>query len=144
MSKQLRRSGSYLVEIITWEKTVKVYKNKQQGQEWYIVSNLELSHQEGVANYAKRFRIEKLFQDLKSSGFNLEKSKIIKYDRFKRLLFICCLAYSLMLLLGNWIDKELTIKKNSPIFTNLLIASSNLPERLLPTTHQMLTSSSES
>jgi hypothetical protein len=111
MSKQLRRSGSYQVEVLTWKKTVKIYKNKQQGQEWYIVSNLEISHQEGVASYAKRFRIEKLFQDLKSSGFNLEESKIRKYDRFKRLLFICCLAYSLMLLLGNFIDKELSIKK---------------------------------
>ena len=74
MSKQLRRSGSHLVEILTWKKTVKVYKSKQQGQEWYIASNLEMPHQEGVANYAKRFRIEKLFQDLKSSGFNLEES----------------------------------------------------------------------
>ena len=53
------------------------------------------------------FVLIRLFQDLKSSGFDLENSKINKHNRFKRLLFLCCLAYNLMLLLGNWIDKKL-------------------------------------
>lgn len=106
MSKQLRRNGTFTVEILTWQKTIQLFRNHQRGQVWYLVSNLNLSHQEGVSNYAQRFRIEKLFQDLKSSGFDLENSKVTKHNRFKRLLFLCCLAYSLMLLLGNWIDKE--------------------------------------
>lgn len=113
MSKQLRRSGTFVVEILTWQKTVKLFRNHQRGQVWYLVSNLNLSHQEGVTRYAQRFRIEKVFQDLKSGGFDLENSKITKHNRFKRLLFLCCLAYSLMLLLGNWIDKQLpSLKKN--------------------------------
>ena len=54
-----------------------------------------------VLAYAKRFRIEKLFQNLKSSGFDIEKSKIKKYDKFKKLLFLSCFAQSILVLIGK-------------------------------------------
>jgi Transposase DDE domain len=63
-----------------------------------------MEQEEGIKQYSKRFGIEKLFQDLKSSGFDLEQTKIRKYMRFKRLFFLCCLAYSRLLLLGELIE----------------------------------------
>jgi hypothetical protein len=88
-SKILKGKGKYEVEIISWDKTITLLRNEQQV--WYIVTTLtEMEQEEGIKQYSKRFGIEKLFQDLKSSGFDLEQTKIRKYLRFKRLIFLCC------------------------------------------------------
>ena len=79
---------------------------------WFLVkSSAELN---GKEIYEKRFKIEKLFQDSKSSGFNIEANKIKKYDRFKRLLYCCHLSHLFLTLLGNYIDnkKNNNLKKN--------------------------------
>jgi hypothetical protein len=47
----------------------------------------EESFEEVLREYKNRFQCEKMFQGEKSSGFEIEKSKIQKYSRFKRLLF---------------------------------------------------------
>jgi hypothetical protein len=50
-------------------------------------------------------------------------------------MFLCIVAYSIMLLLGKFIDEKMpNIKKNLPIFSNLLLAFSSLPESILQTT----------
>jgi len=41
-----------------------------------------------------------MFKNQTSGGFDLEKLRINKYDRFKRLLFISCVAYSIMIFAG--------------------------------------------
>ncbi len=51
----------------------------------------------GKEIYEKRFKIEKLFQDNKSSGFNIEANKIKKYDRFKRMLSYTILTWKHLL-----------------------------------------------
>jgi len=118
MSTILNRNGKFSVEILAWNKTVTLVRNKIKKSVWFIVTNLTLvNQQQGIDGYARRFAIEKFFQDLKSSGFNLEHSKIRDYARFKRLLFLCCFAYSLLFLLGDVVAEkypELKKKLTSP------------------------------
>jgi hypothetical protein len=118
MSTILNRNGKFSVEILAWNKTVTLVRNKIKKSVWFIVTNLALvNQQQGIDGYARRFAIEKFFQDLKSSGFNLEHSKIRDYARFKRLLFLCCFAYSLLFLLGDVVAEkypELKKKLTSP------------------------------
>ena len=45
-------------------------------------------------------------QDQKSSGFNMEKCKIKKYDRFKKLYFSMCLAQLLTVIAVEYVETE--------------------------------------
>lgn len=65
----------------------------------YLVSNLS-SPEEACLNYSKRFRIETLFSDAKSRGFNLHKSHISDPERLSRLMIGVCLAYYWIVYLG--------------------------------------------
>ena len=107
MSNILKKNGKFSVDILSWNRTVTVVRNKIKKSVWFLATNLDLVNpQEGISGYAQRFAIEKFFQDLKSSGFNLEHSKIRDYARFKRLLFLCCFAYSLLILLGDIVSEK--------------------------------------
>ena len=65
-------------------------------------------------------------------GFDIENLKIKKYDRFKRMIFCSVVAYSLMILTGDFINTKLiSLKKNSPTFLELISAYFNLPKKLL-------------
>jgi transposase len=75
---------------------VKTENNKT----WYLVTSLE---NQGVAlMYKSRFKIEKLFQDLKSVGYNIENTKIRKYDRINRMLCLVVISHVLLVLLGSF------------------------------------------
>ena len=65
----------------------------------YLVTNMELV-EEACHWYAKRFRIETLFSDQKSRGFNLHKSHITQPRRLARLMIATCLAYIWIIYLG--------------------------------------------
>ena len=55
------------------------------------------------------------FQDQKSSGFNIEKTKIKSYSRFKKLLYCSYIAQNMLLFLGEYLDENVdTIKKKFP------------------------------
>lgn len=85
-------------------------------QPWYIFTNLEEVVYEGLVDfYKKRFHCEKMFQDQKSSGFQMEDSKIQDKSRFKRLLFMIYVAQALKVFLGDYIleNEEDTLKKIS-------------------------------
>ena len=56
-----------------WEAQVQVCRHSHEGKRWYLVSNIKhMSSHQYVRHYRNRFKIEKCFQDLKSSGFDLE------------------------------------------------------------------------
>jgi len=117
MEKALKENGKYNVNIKKWNKNYFIHKQDN----WFLLSNIEdLEQCEAIKRYANRFKIEKVFQDLKSSGFDIEETKIKKYERFKRMFFLSMFAYSILLLLGNVIDNLRYIKKNSQISTNHL------------------------
>jgi len=65
----------------------------------YLITNLELA-EEACYWYEKRFRIETLFSDQKSRGFNLHKSHISEPARLARLMIAACLAYIWIVYLG--------------------------------------------
>ncbi len=54
------------------------YIKTEKGSTWFLVMPLTVT--KGASRYEKRFSIEKCFQDQKSSGFNIEKSKIRKEE----------------------------------------------------------------
>jgi transposase len=92
---------SFLTEVISWEKVVKFVIKITNNSTWFLIPNrndLDIAD-----NYAKRFKIEKLFQDLKSSAFDIEKTKIMKYDRVKRLVYLSAVCHALMVFLGHFI-----------------------------------------
>ena len=74
----------------------------EDGQGWYIFTDLEeASFNRLIEEYKGRFQCEKMFQDEKSSVFEIEKSKIEKYSRFKRLLFCMYITQGLMMFVGD-------------------------------------------
>ena len=83
-------------------------------------NNKKLNH---LDFYEKRFKIEKLYQDYKSSGFNIEGNKIRKYDRFKRLLYCIALAHALSCFLGDLVcSVKNDFKKKFALHSNLFTA----------------------
>jgi hypothetical protein len=97
---------------------------------WHIATNLKAETAEAVINqYAGRFHIEKMFQDEKSSGFAIEKLKIKKYDRFKRMYYLVCLAQVLLMFIGDYINGNADdIKKKFPLHINLISVFSGSPD----------------
>jgi hypothetical protein len=92
--------------------TVSFSKDKNLKQGWYLISNLAFDNIQNI--YVNRFQIEKTFQDQKSSSFNIEKTKITDYTKFKKLLYCTYLAQNLLLFLGEYISENVdTIKKKS-------------------------------
>jgi hypothetical protein len=93
--------------------TISFSKDKKLKQGWYLISNLNFENLQNI--YKNRFQIEKTFQDQKSSGFNIEKTKIKSYSKFKKLLYCVYLAQDLLLFLGEYISQNVDhIKKKSP------------------------------
>jgi hypothetical protein len=86
-------------------------KDKTLKQGWYLVSNLAFEQLQTI--YKNRFQIEKTFQDEKSSGLDMEKSKITSYSRFKKLLFCAYLGQNLLLILGEYIHTNVGELKKS-------------------------------
>jgi hypothetical protein len=56
------------------------------------LTNQEIG-QMAIGYYRKRFKIETLFKDFNSEGFNLQKSKMTEPKRLNRLIIVCALAY---------------------------------------------------
>ena len=128
MENVLSEDGVYECTIIPWKMQFRIVRKTEDGSTWFISTNSSKEEAFKVSSiYEQRFKIEKVFQNLKSSGFDIENSKIKKYQNFQRILFLSCFAYSLILLLGRIVDtKIVAFKKNSPISTNLLTACLSL------------------
>lgn len=111
--------------VFAWEKDVDIEVCTEKGSSWFLLlSSGDIS---GHETYKKRFSIEKCFQDQKSSGFNIEKCKIRKYDRFKRLYFSMCLAQLFVVMIGEYIENENhPLKKRFHIYANVISAYSDL------------------
>ena len=73
--------------------------------QFYWVTNFETG-EEAQFWYAKRFKIETMFSDFKSRGFNLSKSHVSQPERVARLLIAVCIAYIWVVYLGTLARKE--------------------------------------
>jgi len=109
------------------KKRVRLVNTSQGGNVWHIVTNIqERSFEEIVNQYGDRFKIEKMFQDEKSSGFNIENSRIKKYDRFKRLYYLTTLTQTFMIFVGEYINENVeTVKKKFLLHTEIISVFSN-------------------
>jgi hypothetical protein len=70
-----------------------------------LLTNLDIA-QMATGYYRKRFKIETLFKDFKSSGFHLHQSKLLNPAKIDRLLIVCGLAYLWLIGLGSLISKR--------------------------------------
>lgn len=70
---------------------------------WFLVSNTKLKPREIITSYAKRWKIEPFFRDLKDGryGLGLEQTHIKSCDRRDRLMLILALSYLLLIVLGQ-------------------------------------------
>ena len=130
-SKKLVDDGIYDVRVPKWEKNIRLCRHSKGDKTWYLVSNMkDISEVEMSRTYAERFKIEKCFQDMKSSGFDMESSKIRKYSNYKRMLLICMTAHALMEILGNFIAVKLpAFLKNFALIEDAILAYLQLEER---------------
>jgi hypothetical protein len=76
-----------------------VYWGRHYQDPLYLVTNVETGG-EAYRWYRQRFKIETLFSDMKSRGFNLHKSGLYKPERASRLLIAVALAYIWTVYLG--------------------------------------------
>ena len=74
-----------------------------------------------IEQYVKRFNIEKMFQDQKSSIFNVEDTQIKKYSKFKKLYYVVNLVQAIMMLMGHFVEeKRPELKKKYPVQSEIL------------------------
>jgi hypothetical protein len=73
--------------------------NVKEKEHWFFVTDFE-TLREGKRWYKKRFTIETLFSDVKSRGFDLEKSHLKKPQRADRLLLAVAIAYIFIVFWG--------------------------------------------
>jgi hypothetical protein len=120
------QNKSFTAHVCAWEREANFEVKTQKNSTWFIFSSLPLDKSFSTI-YQKRFGIEKCFQDQKSSGFNIEKTKIQKYDRFKRLYFTMCLAQLFTVVLGEYITNENhPLKKKFPVISTMLSVFSSV------------------
>lgn len=109
--------------IRSWKRNLSIVKKVKGEAHWILAVSPGI--QNSVQKYETRFSIEKMFKNKKSGGFNLEKVFVNKYDRFKRLLFLSCVAYAILVFTGLFIrNKAHHIKKNYSLHLDLLSAFS--------------------
>lgn len=76
-----------------------VWHNKEYEDPVYLVTNIE-PVAESLYWYRKRFKIETMFSDKKSRGFNIHKSHMSDPKRVARLLIVTALAYIYIIYFG--------------------------------------------
>lgn len=84
-----------------------------------LLTNQEIG-QMAIGYYRKRFKIETLFKDFKSEGFNLHKSKMTDPERLNRLIMVCALAYLWLIGMGvtiytkkSWLKRVYKVQKDT-------------------------------
>ncbi|NET56425.1 MAG: IS4 family transposase, partial [Symploca sp. SIO2E6] len=90
-------------------KWARKYRAKKSSEDaWFISTNLG-SFSQAINGYKKRFGIEELFRDIKSGGYQIDKT-LVHGDRLISLLLLITLAYSSAVLTGEKIQKKMQIK----------------------------------
>lgn len=92
--------------LIVWKKGEK--------EPWFLATNLPDANLAKTA-YARRMWIEEMFGDMKSNGFDLEKTMLRHADRLSRLTLAVALLYVWMISIGgktikngdrHWVDRN--------------------------------------
>ena len=131
--KEKRADEEFDGYVVSWKEMHRFTIVRKGDKIWYLLSNSAENNAQSY--YERRFKIEKNYQDCKSSGYDIEKNKIRKYDRFKRMIYLVILAHALTCIVGYIINvTRNSIKKNSiatdQLNTRLILAFSELDMRL--------------
>jgi hypothetical protein len=84
-----------------WKRKVSKYVAKEG---WFILTSMD-NLNDAILSYKKRFRIEEMFRDFKSGGYNMEKTQVYG-NRFISLVLIISFAYLHATLKGQEIKKK--------------------------------------
>lgn len=105
-------NGQYWFENASENSHAVYWKSKQYQDPIYLLTNLDLAGL-ACAYYKKRFKTELLFKQLKSAGFNLQRSKLQGEKRCTNLMMILAFAFVLCFGLGILLKnkKKLVINK---------------------------------
>ena len=78
-------------------------RDKGMKAAWYLVSNTSQKTREIINCYAKRWKIEPYFRDLKDGrfGYGMQDTHIKSCERRDRLLLVLALSYLLIIILGQ-------------------------------------------
>lgn len=104
LKKYADQNTNFDIRIVSSEKDYHIEIQTKNEATWFLIMPLRSSS--GATKYQKRFAIEKCFQDQKSSGFNIEKCKIRKYARFKKLYFSMWLAQLFTIMIGEYVTNQ--------------------------------------
>jgi len=118
-------------EVTNWKETHRFVGCTKEKEYWVMFTSLKDDRQKLAGLYSQRFGIEKHFYDQKSGGFNIEASKIRKYDRFKRLYFIVCMSQFFTVLVGEFLSvNNHPLKKKYPVHISLILVCSGWDVKL--------------
>jgi len=87
-----------------------VWHHKEYEDPIYLATNIEPAA-ESLYWYRKRFKIETMFSDKKSRGFNIHKSHMSDPKRVARLLIVTALAYIFIIYFGIHATKHDYVKQ---------------------------------
>ncbi|NER95559.1 MAG: IS4 family transposase [Symploca sp. SIO1B1] len=105
--KITKTKGFYQGEVVgKWSRKYRDKKNSEDA--WFISTNLG-SFSQAINSYQKRFGIEELFRDIKSGGYQIDKT-LTHGDRLISLLLLITLAYSSAFFTGEKIQQKRQIK----------------------------------
>ena len=68
------------IYVTRWKLNTRLITNKKDGSIWRLFTSLNENNNLVIQQYVKRFNIEKMFQDQKSSIFQIEETQIKKYS----------------------------------------------------------------
>jgi hypothetical protein len=100
-TKLCRPKCIFFAKVVSWEKVVITVVKKTSTNTWFLIT--DRNDVDIADSYSKRFTIEKLVQDLKSSALDIEKTQITNYNRVKRLVYRSAICHALMIFLGHFI-----------------------------------------
>lgn len=82
-----------------------VYWQEGEDSPWLLVAT-DPNPQQMIRNYRLRMWVEEMYKDLKSAGFNLEKTHLTHKDRIEHLLLVVFLTYLFCTAMGSWVVKN--------------------------------------
>jgi transposase len=86
---------------VLWGVKVRISALRLKTMELLILAS-QVELKEPIELYAKRWKIETLFQSLKGRGFNFEDTHITKTRRLKRMVAVLALAFAWSVKVGDW------------------------------------------
>lgn len=106
-TRYLQDAYVYGVKVNVILKPLKTLKKNGQPDQLILITDRK-ADKVAMDSYRGRWSIEVFFQCLKSRGFNLEQTHVVKPDRLRKLFAVVCLAFVVCLATG--IHKDLEIK----------------------------------